>query len=230
MNDDGAAPGGDEPAVPVLIGYGTRSGGATLDADDQGGNPFASALIELVNNENPTLEELMPRLGELTARKSNGIQTPEHRGNPGRLDWRFSERKAFSTERREALVLVVSDYSASDSGFSLWGAAFDERRIAALLAQHGFCVTQGVVPTGRELRRALTSFGPRSQNADVGIIYSTGHGSERNGEVYLLPGDCPIASSEVGPRRRQGISVTQMAAATRARSVNAVFFAGGRTL
>lgn len=41
----------DARAAPVLVGF--RSGGTTLDVDDQAGNPFARALIELEANPQP---------------------------------------------------------------------------------------------------------------------------------------------------------------------------------
>jgi hypothetical protein len=63
------------------------------------------------------------------------------------------------------------------------------------------------------------------------LVYSTGHGLECNGSVYLLPGDYPLAEGCSPPQlRAKAVSVDRIAAACRAARLNLVFFAGCRTL
>jgi hypothetical protein len=216
--------------MPTLVYYATRSGGTTLDTGEGGGNPFASALIEVAGERTLRLRNLAMRLRKLTAAKSRGHQVVECLGDPRLPAWRFQEDLGLRRERRSALVLVVSDYSGSRPGASLIGAARDERRIAAVLAQHGFSVDQGIGPRRHDLIKALVSFRRRSQCSDVGVIYSTGHGVELDGIVYLLPGDYPMQQGFGSALlRRHAVSVTQMVKAAAAGGQNLVFFAGCRT-
>jgi hypothetical protein len=216
-------------STPTLVYYATRSGGTTLDTGEGGGNPFASALIEVATEPTLQLRNLGTRLRKLTIAKSHGHQVVDYVGDTGLPTWRFVEDLSLRREQRTALVLVVSDYSNFSSGMSLIGAARDERRIGAMLAQHGFSVDQGIGPQRHDIIKALVSFKRRSQRSDIGIIYSTGHGVELDGIVYLLPGDYPMhdgfGSVQV---KRHAVSVTQMVHAAHARGQNIVFFAGCR--
>lgn len=215
--------------TPTLVYYATRSGGTTLDTGEGGGNPFASALIEVAGDRTLELRNLSTRLRKLTVAKSQGHQRIECSGDTGLPAWRFVQDLSRRSEQRSALVLVVSDYSDSSPGASLIGAARDERRIAAMLAQHGFSVDQGIGPRRNELIKALVSFRRRSQRAEIGVIYSTGHGVELNGIVYLLPGDYPMRDGfGSGQLKKHAVSVTQMVNAASASGQNIVFFAGCR--
>jgi uncharacterized caspase-like protein len=215
--------------VVKQIYYATRSGGTTLDVGEGGGNPFASALIELADEPELQVQDLAARLRALTLEKSYGHQIVETIGSARRSKWSFRNMPAAWRERREALVLVVSDYSKLSPGASLRGAAGDERRISVMFAQHGFSVTQAIAPQREALVAALRAFKRRSQRADVGVIYSTGHGIERAKEVFLLPGDYPLKSGFGRSQlRRHAVRVEQMAEAACALRVNLVFFAGCR--
>jgi hypothetical protein len=216
--------------MPTLVYYATHSGGTTLDTGEGGGNPFASALIEAANERTLQLRNLARRLRQLTGTKSHGHQVVECLGDTRLPAWRFQEDLSLRRERRSGLVLVVSDYSGFRPGASLIGAARDERRIAAMLAQHGFSVDQGIGARRHELIKALVSFRRRSQCSDIGVIYSTGHGVELDGIVYLLPGDYPMLKGFGSAQlRRHAVSVTQMVNAASACGQNLVFFAGCRT-
>ena len=220
----------DVGAGPTLLFLGTGRGGRALDSDDQGGNPFASALIETAGDPKLRLRSLEFRLRRLTLARSLGIQVIERYGDVGLPGWRFVQDAKRPTEKRRALVLVVSDYSDLGSVASLRGAAHDEQRVADMLARHGFAVDTGIGPRRNELLAALTSFRRGSQRSDIGIIYSTGHGVEVDGVVYLIPGDYPArAGFKSVQLKRHAISVARIARAASARSQNLVFFGGCRT-
>jgi hypothetical protein len=216
-------------ARPAIV-FATRSGGTTIDQDVCGGNPFATALIELAGADRISLRRLPRRLRALTVQASQGHQVPQWTSWPQRLKWTLQLRPGSSHERRCALVLIVSDYTRAGL-IPLTGAAHDERRISAMLAANGFSVVQGIAPTRTALLRALASFGHQAREHDVALVYSTGHGLECNGRVYLLPGDYPLAEGCSPPQlRAKAVSVERIAAACRAARLNLVFFAGCRTL
>src|ERR1700709_46033 len=60
-----------------LIFYASQSGKATLDQGEGGGNPFASALVELLGRQSLTYTEFQAGLIALTQEKSRGAQVPE---------------------------------------------------------------------------------------------------------------------------------------------------------
>lgn len=222
-------PATDTSACACLF-FGSRSGAPTLDRDEFGGNPFATSLIELAADSGTTLRNLPTRLERATAARTQRRQIPEAIVPEERPAWRWTLGAGSRSESRTALVLVVSDYSAWPVP-SLRGAAWDERRISAMLAGHGFSVTQGVAPTRRALLQALGDFARVSRRADTAVLYSTGHGVEAEGEVFLMPGDYPVDSGfRPGRLRARAVSVVRMVDACRGARVNLTFFAGCRTL
>jgi len=216
------------PVLP-LIGYATRSGGTTLDQDECGGNPFATALIRLAGESDLTLRNLPSRLRVLTGSLSDGHQVPEFTQSPASRNWQWRLALGSRREKRQALVLVVADYGPMTG--SLSGAAYDERRIAVMLAESGFSVRQGVSGTRAAILRALRDFQRLTRRADVAVVYSTGHGIEQAGQVFLLPGNFPF-SLGVGARQlsKHAVSVVDIARSTQAGKVNLVLFAGCRSL
>ncbi len=218
-----------QPEFRVPVCFATRSGGTTIDRDREGGNPFATALIELSMSADVDIADFPTRLRTLTTKFSNGHQSPEWVGAQLTVEWRLPQPQIGQKYRRVALVLIVSDYQydAADLG----GAAWDELRISAMLARNGFSVTQGVAPGRTDILQALQDFGEVSRDSDFAIIYSTGHGREAEGIAYLLPGDYPIASGfEPAELASSGISVSMLADVCSARILNLVFFAGCRSI
>ena len=213
-----------------VVAFATQSGGTTMDRDLLGGNPFASALIELASQPGLTLEKLQPKLRLLTKRLRGNHQHSEWVGTPAVRNWTFDMAPGSGRERRLALVLVVSDYAFAGIP-NLAGAAHDERRVSAMLATHGFSVLQGIGPKRAKLVAALAAFRARSKAAEVAVVYATGHGIEMDGQVHLLPADYPFTS---GYSRKllsaHAIAVNRIVGAARAESLNMVFFAGCRTV
>jgi hypothetical protein len=69
----GAAPADAE----VLIFHGSSAGRPTLDEGEGGGNPFATALIDILARPSVALAELPAAIKELTAMKSGGYQVAD---------------------------------------------------------------------------------------------------------------------------------------------------------
>ena len=216
------------PSAPIM--FATRPGGTTIDRDEFGGNPFATALIELHTAGPVSLRQLPRRLRALTLQGSQGHQDPQWTNWPARVSWSLQRQPGLWQEKRCALVLIVSDYTVSGRG-SLKGAANDERRVAGMFASNGFTVFQGVAPSRSALLSALINFSRVARTQDAAVIYCTGHGMERSRTTYLLPGDYPFEGGYGAAQlNARAISLDRIAAACRARKHNLVFFAGCRTL
>lgn len=216
------------PNSPHLF-FGTSPGQPARDGDEQGGNPFASSLIEIAADPSARLRDWPALLRQKTAQRTAGMQVPQAWPGTGDPGWRFAESFGAPPEQRVALVLVVSAYLAPQTP-ALFGARHDERRIAALFAAHGFSVTQGVAPSRAALLAALRAFSVRSASSDTAALYSTGHGVEAEGQTYLLPGDYPFERSySTALLRRHALPVNRLVASARGRQLNLVFFAGCRT-
>jgi len=213
-----------KPAAPVVI-YASQSGKSTLDQGEGGGNPFASALIELLARPSLTYTEFRAGLIALTKEKSRGFQMPDSSTLVDSSQWRMKPISA--SANRVALVFVYSDYGKAGVA-SLPGAKRDLIRVVHALKGAGFDVRSAVDPKENELRAALNSLSRRSQKAEAAIIYLTGHGFEHQGQVYLLPNDQPFSG---GSQRipELAIHVPSLGAYLKARSANLVLFGGCRT-
>jgi hypothetical protein len=214
------------PGYPAgrIVYHASQSGQPTLDSDAQGGNPFATAFIEALSQRDATLSEFTTRLGKLTKRHSGGFQSIAVSPSVLWPDWSVSPSR--KTGKRVALVLVISDYSASQSP-SLPGARFDAGRIAMALERAGFDTTRALDLDEPDFRAALAAFRIKSADAEVALIYTTGHGVEIDGRVHLLAGNYPVEQGAAA-LARHGYPLSWISRAATARSVNLVFYAGCR--
>lgn len=209
----------------TLVFHGSQSGERTLDRDAEGGNPFASSLIELLARPSLALDRLPASLRRLTARKSNGFQRADVPATVAMKNVALVPAKA--GERRVALVMVVSDYARSGGAPMLPGAKFDAHRIAAAFERAGFETEVALDLDLGQMRVKLAQFRSRAAGADTAALYTTGHGVEVDGTIYLLPGDYPVIElNDALPGR--ALPFPEMIRAVSARKVNLVFFAGCR--
>ena len=208
---------------PVYF-YASQSGGKTLDQGEGGGNPFASALIDLLTYDKLTLETFQDKLISLTEMKSRGFQRPEIKSNIGINKWQISPQSI--AEKRVALVIIFSDYSVSGIT-SLPGAMNDSKRISEALSDANFDVQTIVDPDHSELDNSLEEFMSRSKESDIAAIYTTGHGVEVKGTIYLLPGDYPINYGDT-KLDSHAIQLSHLGNAVHAKKLNLVFYAGCR--
>jgi uncharacterized caspase-like protein len=96
-------------------------------------------------------------------------------------------------ERRVALVIGNSKYEHADM---LANTINDANAIAQLFTKAGFDVVDerrdvGVV----EFKRAVREFLNAAANADIAVVYYSGHGMEVGGSNYLIPVDAKLASA-----------------------------------
>jgi Caspase domain len=208
-----------------LVYHASSSGYPTLDADAKGGNPFASAFIELLSRKSIALKQFTREIVELTDKNSNGFQNadvPQSLINP---NWRVVSHN--SNESRIALVLVISDYKKSVEIQSLPGAKFDAKRIAKALSKAGYNTKLALDLSRPEFLKELKDFKQRSKIADAAIIYTTGHGGEFNRRVHLISGDYPFGEKNKA-LETHAYPLSQIAQAANAKQINMIFYAGCR--
>jgi hypothetical protein len=203
-----------------LIYYAGQAGRLTSDRDAAGGNPFATALVEVLKLRPLTLKRFTEQLATANQIYSRGWQMMDFpRVLPApkvRLD---------KGDQRVALVLINADYSQSDA-YSLPGARFDAKRVPEALKAAGFATTLVLDANAASARKALEEFATVSENADASLIYIGGHGAQRSRDVYWLMGDFPGQDAKwLGDH---AITVAEIAKSAKARDLNLVLYASCR--
>ena len=74
--------------------YASQPGRPTLDEGDGGGNPFASALVELLNAPALDLAQLQSGIVDVTRTKSRGFQRPDIKPAVTKANWTLLPRTA----------------------------------------------------------------------------------------------------------------------------------------
>jgi len=207
-----------------LLFHASSPGQRTLDDAEGGGNPFASALIEILGRGEMPLAKFPAALRTLTVKKSKGRQLPDVPKAVSPDDWELVPQRA--GEKRVALVLVVSDYRKSRAK-SLPGAEHDAHRVAVALAKAGFVTETALNLDLSNMRKKLSDFSAASADFEAAVIYTTGHGLETNGAVYLIPGDYPRNEGN-SALPAKALPLQEIASAARAKQVNLVFYGGCR--
>jgi hypothetical protein len=204
-----------------LMYYAGAPGRLTQDRDRLGGNPFASALIEVLRGEPATLEDFTARLAAANAWHSGGWQQLQF---PKKLPrWKMD---AAEHGRRVALVLINADYSKTNGVYSLPGAAFDAKRVPEALKAAGFETTIVLDANAEGARKAMADFAERSADADASLIYVGGHGVQHKRIVYWMMGDYPEQNAKWLPSH--AITLDEIGKAGHARDVNLVLYASCR--
>lgn len=208
-------------ASAPLVYYAGQAGRLTSDRDRQGGNPFASALCEVLPELPLTIEAFGGRMALANSLHSRGwqqIQMPRKLPDP---KWKLG----VEGQSRRALVLINADYSKSDA-YSLPGARFDAQRVPEALRAAGFETTLALDAGIAGAREAMAAFATQSADADVSIVYVGGHGLQRKRTVYWMMGDYPERDSKWLPTH--AISLDEIGATGRARQANLVLYASCR--
>ena len=212
-------------AAPVSSFKATQAGRQTLDLGDSGGNPFAAALIRILEDKEASLADLPLQLTELTEYLSRGYQIPDVKSGKAPADLRLAAPAA--GERRVALVLVYSNYEKAQPLPSLEGARNDSERLRKALVAAGFETIVALDPPRAEVDAILSGFAGRSASADLALLYTTGHGVEVDDIGYLLPGDYP-ADRGAASLTSRAIKLDTIAASMKASAANLFFYGGCR--
>jgi uncharacterized caspase-like protein len=102
------------------------------------------------------------------------------------LTWTSARTLAAETLKGVALVVGQKTYETLPP---LANPARDAREIEGLLDRLGFKTDLATDLTGRKFRRALDGFIEDAGEADVALLYYSGHGIEAGGINYLIPVD-----------------------------------------
>lgn len=95
--------------------------------------------------------------------------------------------------RGVALVIGQSNYSGELP--KLANPKNDADAMDGLLGRLGFAVTEVQDGDHAKLSQALTDFETAAKDADVALVYYSGHGIEAGGENYLVPIDADLSSA-----------------------------------
>jgi len=114
-------------------------------------------------------------------------------------------------ETRVALVVGNAKYEHADV---LANTVNDAMAVSSLLKKAGFDVDERDNLTVVEFKRAVRDFARTAANADIAIVYYSGHGIESSGTNYLIPTDARLANdSDVDD---EAIPLDRVLASTRA--------------
>jgi hypothetical protein len=207
------------PPPSALLYYAGQPGRLTQDRDEQGGNPFASAVIEVLKRTPESLADFTADLAASNARHSGGWQQMQF---PKKLPFWKMDAKG---EKRVALVLINANYTAAGVG-SLPGAALDAKRIPDALKAAGFDTTLVFDASPADAKKAMDAFADKSADADDAVIYIGGHGIQHKRVVYWMMGDYPEQDAKWLPGH--AFAIDEIAKAARARNVNMVLYASCR--
>lgn len=200
--------------------YAGQPGRLTQDRDRLGGNPFASALVEVLAKQPSNLDEFTSRLAAANARHSGGWQQLQF---PKKLPkWKMDQPAG----KRVALILINADYSKTDGVYSLPGAAFDARRIPAALQEAGFETTLVLDANADKAREAMAAFSKLSETAEASVIYVGGHGMQHKRTVYWMSGDYPERNAKW--LDSHAIKLDEIGRVGHAQAVNLVLYASCR--
>lgn len=214
------APQTSAPQPQVLMYYAGQAGRLTQDRDRLGGNPFASALVEVLSRRPENLEQFTQSLAASNARHSGGWQQLQF---PKKLPkWKMNQPAG----KRVALVLINSDYSKTNGVYSLPGAAFDAKRIPEALKAAGFETTLVLDANADKAREAMAAFSKLSETAEASIIYVGGHGMQHRRTVYWMSGDYPGRDAKW--LDSHAIPLDEIGRVGHAQSVNLVLYASCR--
>jgi len=104
----------------------------------------------------------------------------------------FSSCLATEVGGREALIIGVSDYRDNSGLDDLSNPKNDARLIHNSLRSIGFKSVLMLDPSMKDLKKAVSSFSKKAENAAIALFYFAGHGFQIGGQNSLMPSDAKI--------------------------------------
>src|SRR3569833_2018696 len=102
---------------------------------------------------------------------------------------------AHAAEAMHGVALVIGESKYQDLPV-LTNPSKDARDIDRLLGDLGFDADRVLNADGDELREAIERFEDDAKDADVALIYYSGHGIEAKGQNFIAPTDTDLSSPE----------------------------------
>lgn len=103
----------------------------------------------------------------------------------------WAAEAAGAPEKRVALVIGNSHYANAPE---LATPANDAKLMAATLRKAGFEVIDGIDLDKAAMTATIDRFAEAAYDADIALVYYTGHGVQVDGRNYLVPVDAQITS------------------------------------
>ena len=191
----------ENPHAGTIVAYAAEPGRVAYDGPDGGHSPFATALLRYL--EAPLDVGLMLRwVRDAVLESTSGDQKPMARVDlPGRSVYLAANPAAPSSTRqpqewsrrnpptRIALTVGISAYEHINS---LKTPLSNAAEIASALERLGFLVVRVKNADKATLESALREFHDKASNAEVAVVFFSGHGVEYDGDHYLIPVDAQL--------------------------------------
>lgn len=124
------------------------------------------------------------------------------------LSLAVSASSAFA-DKLVALSIGVSAYTTSP----LPSTVNDAQAVAHMLAEFGYDVRLLRDPTSQAMRDGVEEFIRAARDADVAVLFFSGHGQQVNGESYLVPADAGSGTDDYADHLSVGAIVARLEAA-----------------
>ncbi|MEP7211179.1 MAG: caspase family protein, partial [Alphaproteobacteria bacterium] len=104
---------------------------------------------------------------------------------------------AFAADKPlKGVALVIGESGYGGALHPLTNPKNDARAMDGLLGDLGFDVTRVLDGDGKKLQSEIADFVAAAKDADVALVYYSGHGIEAGGENYLVPVDADMSTPE----------------------------------
>ena len=187
----------------TLITY-AAEGGRTVGDGDGNNSPVTSALLEHLGDPDD-IAVVLRKVSEKVYKNTNGRQQPVGYTSLTGGTLVLSAIKSNSGKVTNAHALIIGN-SAYANSLKLRNATNDARAMSEKLKGLSFKVTEALDTNKLTLITTLSQFYKTSSNADLTLLFYSGHGVQIKGTNYMFPVD--INSNDLGQKdiQDQGVS------------------------
>jgi len=173
----------------TLITYAAEVGQTVGDGDGNN-SPFTTALLEHLGDPDD-IAVVLRKVSEKVSKNTNGRQQPVGYTSLAGGTLVLSAIKSNSGKVTNAHALVIGN-SAYANSLKLRNAANDARAMSEKLKGLSFKVTEALDTDRVTLITTLSQFYKTSANADLTLLFYSGHGVQIKGTNYMLPVDINV--------------------------------------
>ena len=187
----------------TLITYAAKLDQFVEDGDGNN-SPFTSALLEHLGDPDD-IAVVLRKVGEKVSKNTNGRQQPVGFTSLAGGTLVLSAIKSNSGKVTNAHALIIGN-SAYANSLKLRNPTNDAKAISEKLKGLSFKVTEALDTDRGALITVLSQFYKTSANADLTLLFYSGHGVQIKGTNYMLPVD--INANDLGQKeiQDQGVS------------------------